>query len=188
MYSEERYIRNIIREAIAPKNKGIICYHRSDDYEHMVKGEFSLEYSNDVALFGHAIYFAESPNISQQLGKYICKFSIKTQSPVLNMNDEMSAESANLLLKKFNKISNAKIGYDFDDEFGKIQYGEFFNEISGYMWNYNSFYKQFIKSLGYNSFKYFGNYHTDFLYNKGDYGLCYGIYNEKDIEFVDGPF
>jgi hypothetical protein len=36
--------------------------------------------------------------------------------------------------------------------------------------------------------KYFGDYHTDFINQKGDYGTCYGLYNTKNIKFIDGPF
>ncbi len=184
-------IRKIVREIVEKElnNNEIICYHRSDSYEHMVDGDFSLDLMKDVALFGRAIYFAESSNISPQLGKYLCKFSIKLQEPVLNMNNEISNEEANSLLKDFNEMFNTEIEIDFNEDYNMVQYGEFFGEISElYNWDHNKYYKKFIEHLGFKSFKYFGNYHTDFIIERGDYGLCYGIYNTNDIKFIDGPF
>jgi len=172
------------------KNSGIICYHRSNDYEHMERAEFTLEFSNDVTMFGRAIYFAESAGISQEFGKYMCKFEIKLQEPVLNMNDEITSEYANELLVKFNDMFNLKIDYDYDLLYEDgMQYGNFFCEINDlYNWDYAIHYQKFIQSLGFNSFKYFCTYHTDFREDEGDYGTCYGLYNRKDIKFVDGPF
>lgn len=64
-----------------------------------------------------------------------------------------------------------------------------FGEISdSYNWGYNKHYQKFIKELGYNSLKYYSDYHTDFVNQKGDYGTSYGIYNTKSIKFIDGPF
>jgi len=172
------------------RKEGIICYHRSNDYEHMVNGEFTLEHSNDVTMFGQAIYFAESPNISQNFGEYICKFEIKLQEPVLDMNSEITSEYANQLVTKFNEMSKLKISYDFNILYDDgIQFGDFFSELNElYNWDYSIHYQKFIQSLGFNSFKYFCTYHTDFRHTRGDYGLCYGIYNPNDIKFVDGPF
>ncbi len=176
-------------------NNGIVCYHRSNDYKHMVKCDFKSEMSNDVALFGNAIYFCEVAEISQQLGKYICKFSINLKDPILDMNKNISSEEELIgLFNKFNEMFNLDIEYidiDFDDLSGEfnVQYGEFFDNISErFNWDYNKYYKQFIQSLGYNSFKYFGTYHTDFRTERGDYGVCYGVYDTNDIKFIDGPF
>ena len=173
----------------------IICYHRSNDFKHMVRNDFKLEMSDEVALFGNAIYFCDVADISYQLGKYVCKFSINLKEPVLDMNKKISSEEELIgLFKKFNQMFNLDIDYidvNFDNLSGKfnVQYGEFFNDISEtFNWDYNKYYKEFIISLGYNSFKYFGTYHTDFRAEKGDYGICYGIYDVNDIKFVDGPF
>lgn len=184
-------IRQIIKEELSKIGSDeIICYHRSNSLEHMMNADFSLEQANDVALFGHAIYFSESPNISQQLGKYICKFSIKLDEPVLDMNKRINGDEQQRLLDLFNKMFNLNIETDIDDKlYPNVQFGDLIGEISDtYNWDYNKYYQKFIKELGYNSFKYFGNYHTDFINQKGDYGTCYGLYNTKNIKFIDGPF
>ncbi len=173
----------------------IIVYHRSNDREHMENANFSIDMCNDIALFGKSIYFSACPDISQQLGKYLCKFEIILQEPVLNMNKKISCENELIdLFIKFNKMFDLNIEYnevDFDDLSGKfnVQYGEFFDHITeNFNWDYNIYYRNFIQSLGYNSFKYFQNYHTDFITKLGDYGISYGIYNPNDIKFIDGPF
>jgi len=187
----KKYIRQIIKEELSKIGSGeIICYHRGNSLEHMMKADFSLEQANDVALFGHAIYFSESPNISQQLGKYICKFSIKLDEPVLDMNKRINGAEQQKLLDLFNKMFNLNVKSDIDDKlYPNVQFGDLLGEISDtYNWDYNKFYQKFIKELGYNSLKYFGDYHTDFINEKGDYGTCYGLYNTKNIKFIDGPF
>jgi hypothetical protein len=183
-------LRAFIKEVLEEKlSKEIICYHRSNSFEHMMDGDFSIEKSSDTALFGPAIYFAQSPNISSQLGKYICKFAIKLDAPVLDMNSAITASEANQLLAKFNDMFGLNIFYDYSDMGDLVQYGEFFEYINDeFNWEHNKHYTKFIHSLGYKSFIYYGNYHTDFLDFKGDYGLCYGIYNPSSIRFIDGPF
>lgn len=180
----------LYKELLKENINEVICYHRSNYLEHMINSDFSLEQAHDVALFGHAIYFADSPNISQQLGKYICKFSIKLENPILDLNKKINGNEQQKLLDLFNKMFNLNIESDIDDQlYPNIQFGDLFGEISEtYDWDYNKFYQKFIKELGYNSFKYFTNYHTDFVNQKGDYGSCYGIYNTNNIKFIDGPF
>lgn len=188
MHLSETY-SNRLKELAGIKNNGIICFHRSNEFEHMENGSFSTAKNDAIALFGPAIYFAQSHSISQQLGKYICKFSIQLKTPVLDMNKEVSNDYANQLLVKFNEMFKTDIVFDFNNEYDNVQYGEFFVEIAeAYNWDYNIYFPTFIKSLGFNSFKYFCNYHTDFINEKGDYGLSYGIYDPSDIKFLDGPF
>jgi hypothetical protein len=80
-------ILKTLNEAYIKKNpKEIICFHQSNDAEHMMRGDFSLEKASGNGLFGSAIYFSESSDMSQQLGKYLCKFSIILDEPVLDMN------------------------------------------------------------------------------------------------------
>lgn len=171
-------------------NKEIICFHRSSDLDHMIKSEFNLKYAEEMSIFGHAIYFSDSPNISPQLGKYICKFSIKLNEPVLDLNKKINVIGQQNFVKLFNKFFNLNIELDYDDKlYPNIQLGDLFLEISqNYSLEYNKFYKDFIQKLGYNSFKYFGDYHTDFVNKLGDYRNCYGIYDTKNIKFIDGPF
>ena len=142
-------------------NTGTICYHRSNDYKHMEKCDFSIDMTNDVALFGPAIYFSETPDTWQGLGKYLCKFEIRMEEPVLDMNKKIETEQELInLFDKFNKMFNLNIEYnevDFDDLSGRfdVQYGEFFGNISErFNWDYNMHYSKFIQSLGYNSFKF----------------------------------
>lgn len=186
-------LRKLIREVLSKnislsegdENK-LICYHRSNELQHMENNDFSLELSANDSIFGKAIYFSESPNISSQLGKYLCKFKIKLDSPVLNLNQEMTNEQANILLQKFNKLYNTNIEYDFNYLFEGVQYGEFFLELQEF--EMNAYFTSFIKHMGYNSFVHYCDYGTNFITKPGDYGKCYGIYNTSNIEFVDGPF
>jgi hypothetical protein len=135
-----------INESHEPK---FTVYHRSNDYEHMVDNDFKLEYShNENSVFGRAIYFASSPNISSQLGKYICKFKIKLDSP-LDLNKEISNDEANKLLKIFLKKYNINNSYDFNEDYKGVQYGEFFLQIQDMIIlekNVNSYYKDFIQN------------------------------------------
>lgn len=166
--------------------KNIICYHRSNDYKHMVNNELTINDADDFALFGKAIYFSDSPNISQQFGKYVCKFSIVLSEPCLDMNKSISIDEAKNIVNKFNEMFNTKFELFWEDI---EQFGDIFNNINeDTAWDYTKYYKDFFTSLGYKSFKYYSNYHTDFINKKGDYGLCYGVYNDNDISFIDGPF
>jgi hypothetical protein len=175
-----------INEYFDNKNTNIICYHRSNNYDHMENNELSIDNADDFALFGKAIYFSQSPDISQQLGKYICKFSINLEEPCLDLNKNITVDEAKEILKKFNKKYNTKLDLFWEDI---EQFGDIFDQINeDTNWDFTKYYKDFFTSLGYNSFKYFCNYHTDFINNKGDYGLCYGVYNDNDIKFIDGPF
>ena len=184
-----KFIATTIREYLNEQknnNTNIICYHRSNDYEHMVNGELSINDADDFALFGKAMYFSESPNISQQFGKYLCKFSINLTEPCLDMNKSISIDEAKNIVNKFNAMFNTKFDLFWEDI---EQFGDIFDNINeDTNWNYTKYYKDFFTSLGYKSFKYYCNYHTDFINNRGDYGLCYGIYNDNDITFIDGPF
>lgn len=181
------------------KSEGIICYHVSNKLNHMLNSDFKLEYADDFSLFGHAIYFSSSPNIvyfpSNGGKKYICKFSIILEEPILDMNKEISIGEANTLLHDFLSISKIKdktldsyfFKKDFDDG---VQYGSFFEKIANKTsWDYNKHFRNFIqKYLGFNSFKYYQNDCTDFRTELGSYGTAYGLYNPKNIKYVDGPF
>lgn len=174
---------NIITEN---KSKDIICYHRSNDLKHMINGDLDVNKVGDNSLFGRAIYFSSSPDISSQFGKYVCKFQISIDEPCLNMNAKITIKAAKELLVKFNIMFNTKIL--INTAFVK-QIGDFFDVINDDTdWEYTKHYKKFIESLGYNSFRYYSNYHTDFMNSKGDYGTCYGLYNNQNIKFLDGPF
>jgi hypothetical protein len=164
---------------IEKKNNSIICYHRSSSFNHMINNTFDLNRANSYSIFGEAIYFSESPNISSIFGNYVCKFSILLKEPVLNLNDKITKKYARELVRKFNNMFNLNMDINIDEV---NQIGDIFIQ------NNYCYYKQFINSLGYNSFKYYSNYYTDFINKKGDYGLCYGVYNTDDITYVDGPF
>ena len=183
-------------------DKEIICYHRSKDLKHMKNSDFSLEYSdNEYSIFGGAFYFSTSSNITIEFGRYLCKFKIKLEEPVFDLNKEMSNAEANKLLYLFIDKYNKKIKYydrgiseysdkfDFNDGYDRVQYGEFFLELQDIIPDIpNEFFMNFIHFLGYKSFKYYQDFGTNFITKKDDYGICYGIYNPKNIRFVDGPF
>lgn len=194
-----------LKEEINNNNnqKEIIVFHRSNSLEHMKNNQFDLEYSDkEYSIFGRALYFASSGQISNQLGKYLCKFKIKLDKPILNLNKIITNKQANNLLKLFNQKYNTKIDYynkqmgesintfDFNENYDGIQYGEFFLELQDILKPQpNQYYEDFIRNvLKYNSFVHYGSYGTDFITEKGDYGLVYGIYNPKDIKFVEGPY
>jgi len=181
------------------KEKGIICYHVSNKLNHMLNSDFKLEYADDFSLFGHAIYFSSSPNIvyfpSNGGKKYVCKFSIILEEPILDMNKEISIDEANTLLHDFLSISKIKDktlnSYMFKHNFENgVQYGEFFVKIASLTrWDYNKHFRKFIQNyMGFNSFKYYQNDWTDFQTELGDYGTAYGLYNPKNIKYLDGPF
>ena len=167
-------------------NGGIICYHRSSSFEHMENGDLTIENADERALFGHALYFSSSSDTSQQLGKYIGKYSIKLQEPCLDLNKEISAIEQQELVDRFNKISNSNFETDIDDKlYPNVQFGDILVEIADeYNWDCNKYFKELIESYGYKSFKYFGDYHTDFRHKIGDYGYCYGVYNNDDVQFI----
>lgn len=184
-------IRVLLKEYLnEASSKQITCYHRSNSFEHMERGDFNLENANEVALFGPALYFSESASISPQLGKYVCKFSIKLDTPILNMNQAIKGADQQKIVDLFNKLSKQNFTTDIDDKmYPNVQIGDIFNEISDqYHWDYNIHFPAMIKELGYNSFIYFQNYHSDFINQKGDYGIAYGIYSPSKIKFIDGPF
>lgn len=166
--------------------ESIIVYHRSTNNKYLE--DLSIEKSRDVeSLFGKAIYFSSSPSTSSNMGKYMGKYEIKLDKP-LNMNKEISNDIANKLYSIFSTRYNIELeSFDFDLEYDGVQYGEFFSEISqDTLWDANKYFNDFIKNyLGYNSFYHYSNYHTDFITEKGDYGLCFGIYNKSDIKFID---
>lgn len=181
----------------------VVCYHKSNEYRHMVNADFKLERSSSTSHFGRAIYFSEQPNIGEFFGKYSCKFSIKMDKPILNLNKRLTNKGIDDLIKLYNKSYNKKIEKDFLF-FRDNQFGEFFESIrnmrmsnminSGIDWKSedNSTFGDFIKNkLGFNSFKYLGNKMTDFvtdLTTDDCYGWNYGIYNPKNIKFLNGPF
>lgn len=191
-----------INEFAKQQAKNIQVYHRSNSLEHLTTADFDLDYHDDeFSIFGQAIYFASSPNITGQLGKYLAKYSIRLEEPTLDMNTSMTPEQANTLLKKFvdtykteieyynRELSEQSKTYDFAVDFDEVQYGEFFLEVQDIMKGQpNKYYRDFIKSLGYNSFKHYCDYGTNFITEKGDYGYCYGIYKPEDVKFIDGPF
>ena len=178
-------MKNYLEFITEKRDNGIIVYHRSDNLKHMLDCDFKLEYSADNNLFGRAIYFSTSPNINHEyFGKYICKFSIIPDEPILNMNIKISKEHANNLLNEYNTMFKTNIEFDF--EFDIISYGDFFDNV-GVDWKTKYFQTFIQKHLGFNSFKYYQNFDTDFVSKRTVYGSCYGIYNPKNIKFIDGP-
>ena len=72
---------------------GIIVYHRSDELSHMERADFDLNKSDaEFSIFGQAVYFSSSASMSKSLGKYICKFEIKLDEPVLDMNESIKLD------------------------------------------------------------------------------------------------
>lgn len=183
-------------ESIDEFEKWMTVFHRSDDYQHMERGDFSLEKADEESsIFGKALYFASSPDISGQLGKYKCKFKIKLNQPVLNMNKEMTCQEADKLMEDFVNRYNLELPinesdeiYSFSDEYDGVQYGDLFLEMQN-MLEGNKYFMDFIRNfLKYDSFIHYCDYGTNFITEKGDYGFCYGIYNPEHIRYVDGPF
>ena len=168
-------------------NGRIICYHRSNGFEHMENNQLSIDNADDMTLFGKALYFASSSDISQQLGKYIGKYSIKLEEPCLDLNKEIDIEEINDIVVRFNKLSNKNFTSQYlNEEYEDVQIGDILVEISDeYGWEYNKYFKDLIQSYGYKSFKYFTTYHTDFRNDLGEYGYCYGIYNDSDAKCIE---
>ena len=188
------------------KEKGkVIAYHLSNQLEHMLQADFRMEYSSDYSIFGKAIYFSSSPDIQyapMNEGKkpYCCKFEITLEEPILDMNRLIPVFEADRLLKDFKSIMEDKheslylrglLNYTFKKEYDDtIQMGEFFERVGSFGNDgLTKYYHYFIHNyLGYNSFQYFQNSYTDYVTEKGDYGISYGVYNKKNIKFLDGPF
>jgi len=173
--------------------KGIIVYHRSDELSHMERADFDLSKSDDeFSIFGQAVYFSSSPSMSKALGKYICKFEIQLEDPILDMNESITLAEADKMLADFNKMFKTDYEIDFTEGYeDDMQYGQFFleiNDLDEWEPRPNTHFKDFIHSLGYKSFKHFTTYDSDFRTDEGDYGTVYGIYNTRNIKFVDGPF
>jgi len=166
--------------------EGITVYHASDDIYHMKNSDFHLDKMDDFALFGAAMYFSSSPSFNHfQFGKYLGRFKIKVEEPCMDMNQQIDFNTFNDLLKRFNRLAKLKKPFEMEYEEG-IQIGEIFDRIAEkYNWDYNKYFPSIIKSYGCNSFKYYMGYYTDFITELGDYGICYGIYDNKNIEFVD---
>lgn len=190
-------LKNYDEFLLEKKSDEIICYHRSSILEHMLVGDFQLSKSKDDSIFGSAIYFSSSPNISTHFGKYLCKFSIKLEEPILDMNKIIPNYEANTLLWNFNEMFNLNVKYNFQDDFldyyKGVQYGQFFDMIMEYQRSdytkYTKNFKNFIqKYMGFNSFKYYQNEWTDYKLKKDDYGTAYGLYDNKNIKYIDGPF
>jgi len=188
------------------KNK-VIAYHLSNQLEHMLKADFRMEYSSEDSIFGKAIYFSSTPNIryypmNEGRKTFCCKFEITLEEPLLDMNRDIPIFEANRLLKDFNEIMEDtnpnflhKDGYNlqrynFESEFDEtVQMGEFFETIMNHGDDLGKYFHFFIrKYLQYNSFQYFQNSHTDYITERGDYGISYGVYDKKNIKFLDGPF
>lgn len=188
------------------KEKGILAYHFSNQLNHMLKGDFRMEYASEIALFGKAIYFSSSPMIryapmNSGPKTYCCSFKIHLDEPILDMNRIIPIYEGNRILRDFyqlvedrneeNPILYKLRGYNLEQDFeDTIQIGEVFGMITEKCsWDLNKHYDFFIRKwLGYNSFKYFQNSLTDFEPERGDYGISYGVYNPKSIQYVDGPF
>lgn len=187
-------LKNYDEFLLEKESNEIICYHRSSSLEHMLAGDFHLSKAKDESIFGHAIYFSSSPDITTYFGKYLCKFSIKLDEPVLNMNKKISRYETNILLKDFNNMFKTNIKYNFQNDFydfkGGVQYGQFFDIISEYeRTDYNKNFRNFIQNyMKFNSFKYYQNEWTDYMMEKCDYGTAYGLYDNKNIKYMDGPF
>ena len=188
------------------KSKGkVIAYHLSNQLEHMLRADFRMEYSSEYSIFGKAIYFSSSPDIQyapMNEGKktYCCKFEITLEEPLLDMNRLIPIFEADRLLKDFKAIMEDKdkslylkglLNYSFEKEYDDtIQMGEFLYRIDSFgNEDLTKHYDYFIhKYLQYNSFQYFQNSFTDYMTEKGDYGISYGVYDKKNIKFIDGPF
>ena len=176
----------------------VIVYHFSNQLKHMLNSDFDIGHSRNTSIFGKAIYFSSSPDIKflpMNAGKktFCCKFELTLEEPLLDMNRLIPVYEANRLLKDFKIIVENKepnkiydyFNYDFEKNFLEtIQMGEFFDKI--YITKYFDFFIH--KYLGYNSFQYFQNSRTDYITQKGDYGISYGVYDKKNIKYVDGPF
>ena len=92
----------------------------------------------------------------------------------------------NDIVERFNKLSNKNFTSQYqNEEYEDVQFGDILVEIADeYDWDCNKYFKELIQSYGYKSFKYFTTYHTDFRNDLGDYGCCYGVYNNDDIQFI----
>jgi hypothetical protein len=169
----------------------------------MLKADFKMDHSSDISIFGRAIYFSSSPDIRfypMRGGKkiYTCKFEITLEEPLLDMNREIPVFEANRLLNDFRIILENKNptylrelqNYNFESEFkDTIQMGEFFDTIYTRHVESSKYFDYFIHNyLKYNSFQYFQNSLTDYITEKEDYGISYGVYDKKNIKFIDGPF
>jgi len=167
----------------------ITVYHASHSLDHLERAKFDMSMASDGSLFGRAIYFSSSGNIrSSMFGKYLCKFKIRLDKPVLDMNTEITNQEAYTLLDRFNKQFNTNIQVDFDTNYDGMMYGWFFEELNGRDWEHTPRYFEFIRALGFQSFMYCQDGLTDFVDTCGDYGRVYGLYNTKNIKFIDGPF
>ena len=190
----------------AKGKKKLYVYHLSNQLDHMLKADFRMEYSSEHSIFGKAIYFSSSPDIQyspMNEGKktYCCKFELNLEEPVLDMNRDIPLFEANRLLKDFNEIMEDKISklphklydlerYRFEKDYDEsVQMGQFFEKIMSTDYSLCKYFDFFIrKYLQYNSFQYFQNSHTDYVTERGNYGISYGVYDKKNVKFVDGPF
>ena len=179
-----KYIRNI-NEFMNQKTLFTV-YHRSNSNNHLEKLNFEKADSED-SVFGQAIYFSSSSDTTSQLGHYMGKYEIVLDNP-LNLNIEFSPNRANELMNIFIKKYDIEDDeYDFNNEYDVVSYGNLFLEIQEFSWGESSKYiHDFITSyLGFNSFYHYSDYGTNFIDDFGDYGFCYGVYNENDIKFID---
>jgi hypothetical protein len=186
--SDKKKLRKIIFEMVNEAySNGITVYHRSDDYPHMVNSDFRMELSDDEAAFGNAIYFSDSPKISPNIGKYMCKFEIIPRQPMLDMNMLIDCEFQKEIIARFNRMAHADFEMEVDCTLGsKIQFGDVLKEIEEeYLWEGNKYFQQLIQSFGYHSFKYYSTISADFSNKRTNYGICYGIYNPQDIIFIE---
>lgn len=170
------------------KTNEIIVYHKSNSLEHMLECDFKLEKASDRSIFGQAIYFSSSPNT--YWGKYNCSFSITLDEPILDLNKEISLSEANKTLRLFIEILSLNSRFRFNQ---KVQIGQVFEKVNDlcfedHIYDGSKHFRSFIQDyLKYNSFKYYQNSMTDYVLEEGEFGTAYGIYNPKNIKFVDGP-
>jgi hypothetical protein len=182
-------MKNIkLYEEFKNNGKSIVVYHRTSSQEHLE--DLSFEHSDDEeSVFGQAVYFSSSSDTSYQLGEYMGKYEIVLDKP-LNLNIDIGNDKANDIMNIF-LVKYGLESYldymDFNDSYDNISYGNLFLELQDLTWGEsNKYYFDFIKNyLGYNSFYHYSDYGTNFIDELGDYGMCYGIYEDSDIKFID---
>jgi hypothetical protein len=106
------------------------------------------------------------------------------------MNKVISLNESNKTIKFFIDSLPLTSRFKFSD---KVQFGQIFEKlaelsVNDHVYDYSKHFRFFIQDfLGYNSFKYYQNQMTDYVLEEEGYGTSYGIYNPKNIKFIDGP-
>lgn len=183
----------VTRKAPVHKPEILTVFHRSNDLSHMKQANFSLDYADGGnSIFGAAFYFSSSNAISKQLGKHMGEFTIELAQPSLNMNDQLTVTQAQNLWHSFLQKTGLKVSYsergdeydeyDFDD-YGAVDFGNFFLELQDKVPNSNAHFKDFIQGLGFKSFFHYQDFGTNFV-EEEDCGYCYGIYDPSCIKYI----